>query len=109
MLLNSDKECQYATQKQTSVTQTQLSATQIGLENMETVEKILARLERLEASLIGNVVSEQSLTRNYNAIVVLAIAATASFALVQDGISNLRPSVSLGAKPRLRYKELERI
>lgn len=66
-------------------------------------------MERLEASSIGSVVSEQSLNRHYNAIVVLASAATASFALVQDGTSNLLPSVSLGAKPRLRYKELGRI
>ena len=59
-----------ATQDQIAVTQEQMST--IQMENRESVDEVMARLERLETSPITQAVAEQDLNPHSNAFEVVA-------------------------------------
>ena len=93
-----------ATQDQIAVAQEQMSTIQI--ENRESMDEVMVRLERLETSPIIQAVAEQDLNPHSKAIGVVASPATVPTPLRQDIPDNLRRSIRLSAKPRPKYKEL---
>ena len=93
-----------ATQDQIAVAQEQMSTIQI--ENRESLDEVMVRLEHLETAPIIQAVTKQDLNPHSKAHGVVASPATVPIPLSQDIPDTLRRSIRLSGKLRPKYKEL---